>query len=195
MTSLNPEDFLSSITEDGIIVPSGPLSLIGMATKNSSHPGVVNFSPSGSCSDWVEIPIKFIDKIDVLGNLPCKAHHHPLVNIQFKKPENPEAVFLSQLLWSYTQGIKYYSYEPLLDAELFFPRLPRIPRIPPPRIPIPGRGINTDCYSSVLGFAITGTGCAIAIASLETGSMDPSIAARICGISLRLLVEAVEECS
>jgi len=56
----------------------------------------------GSCdSGWIDVPAEVIGKVEVIDQVPCREHSHPLVRMQFKLDEsNPLHVMAGQLIAS-----------------------------------------------------------------------------------------------
>lgn len=77
-----------------------PLSVSGLVRK-TDDPKVIAFTlDTGTCHDWVKIPIDLIEKVFVLGKRTCRDHVHDFVTIQFKLPTNPETKVFAALLRS-----------------------------------------------------------------------------------------------
>jgi hypothetical protein len=69
----------------------------GMA-KKADDPQVVLFAPGRTCTDWISIPVKMIEKVDWLGRAPCKDHTHDYVRLSLAQATSPEAKVLASLL-------------------------------------------------------------------------------------------------
>jgi hypothetical protein len=71
----------------------------GMAKLDEKDSKSILFAETLDCTNWVPIPVKMIEKVEFIHNLPCKDHQHPYVRIHFKSPtDNPEAEAFSRLL-------------------------------------------------------------------------------------------------
>lgn len=91
----SPQEFVERLRRDEL---AAPLTLTGMvkeAPDNSTH---LLFAFGARCESWTSIPLDLIDKIELVDQLTCRDHSHPLVNVILKKQQSPEAVVLVSLL-------------------------------------------------------------------------------------------------
>ncbi|MFJ1812537.1 MULTISPECIES: DUF6294 family protein [unclassified Streptomyces] len=69
--------------------------------KASDKDKYVAFAPGSCDSGWIDVPAEVIGKIEVIDQVPCREHSHPLVRMQFKLDEsNPLHVMAGQLIAS-----------------------------------------------------------------------------------------------
>ena len=61
----------------------------------------IRFAAGMQCSNWVEVPVGIIDKVDYLGNQPCGQHEYPYVRLHLQ-PTTDEGRVLASLLQSGT---------------------------------------------------------------------------------------------
>jgi len=87
------KEFLDKLRRDEII---RPVTLMGMVKKADDDAAHLMFSLGGTCSEWVAIPEKAIESVEVLDVIRCKDHTHPLVKLQLTQPTSEEAC----LYWS-----------------------------------------------------------------------------------------------
>jgi hypothetical protein len=67
------------------------------ASEKEDH---VAFAPA-SCDQWIDIPAELIGEVEVLRQLPCREHSHPLARIELKVDEsNPVQARVPQFLTS-----------------------------------------------------------------------------------------------
>jgi hypothetical protein len=70
---------------------------IGMV-KASEKEDHIAFAPR-SCNEWVDVPEELVGEVEVLKQVPCKGHTHPLVQFKLKINEsNPVHEMVRQLL-------------------------------------------------------------------------------------------------
>lgn len=74
---LSGQELLSGLAEG-----RAPLKtrFLGFA-KASAAAGHVAFSPNGSCSRWVDIPVSLIEEAEIVGDARCKDHEHAVVRL------------------------------------------------------------------------------------------------------------------
>jgi hypothetical protein len=70
---------------------------VGMAKKSDDSPDTILFVEGRKCGEWVSIPVSIIEQVTLLGNITCRDHVHPLVEIRFKEPENETARVFAEL--------------------------------------------------------------------------------------------------
>lgn len=100
MTTFTGEEFVKAMSsKHGLPIPIPPLTLTGLVKPLAADlPDGVLFSPGASCSVWLPIPTRMIEKVDHLGKVPCIDHEHDLVRIHFKLPTSDEGRVLADLL-------------------------------------------------------------------------------------------------
>ena len=91
------DEFLKRLTEGALRTP---LICEGFAKPVEDSHKAFLFSVGTSCEDWTKIPGEVIEKVEFLGERPCRDHSHPLIRIHFKEPpaNEPFAVVFSSLL-------------------------------------------------------------------------------------------------
>lgn len=105
MTTFSADDFVKALnSEQGILPPARSLTLIGMVKPSGAANDVLFFSPGTSCSPWIPVPVKLIEKVDHLGQSDCGNHQHELVRIHFKPIGNTEASVFARLLQAQTEA-------------------------------------------------------------------------------------------
>ena len=60
---------------------------VGMAKKSDDSPDTILFAEGRMCREWISIPVSVIEQVTLLGNITCRDHGHPLVEIRFKEPD------------------------------------------------------------------------------------------------------------
>lgn len=76
-----------------------------MAKADEHDEGVLLFSAAG-CERWTPIPLELVLEVEHVGSTRCKDHEHPLVRIQLKRPETPEAKMLAGLLLAHASALR-----------------------------------------------------------------------------------------
>ena len=84
--SLTAAEFFENLQQDKLITAI-PIALIGMVKKSEGKEKTIQFAPGGNCSNWVTIPLEFIDDVEIIKTVPCKDHTHPLVRLNLKTPK------------------------------------------------------------------------------------------------------------
>ncbi|MFD7785489.1 hypothetical protein ACFV4Q_20710 [Streptomyces nojiriensis] len=74
-----------------------PLFLTGMVKKEETGDQFVSFAVGASCSSWRRVPTDAIEGIEYLGDISCRDHTHPLVNVSFKRPKSDEGLLFASL--------------------------------------------------------------------------------------------------
>jgi hypothetical protein len=96
------EEFLQKLRHDEITTP---IVFTGIVKKADEGADQFLFALSGNCGNWVKIPVAGIEKVEVLDVVACKDHTHPLVNLQFKRPQSEEgSLFLALAELSRVRG-------------------------------------------------------------------------------------------
>ena len=102
--SLTAADFFEKLQHDKLDTTI-PFSIIGMVKKSEGKEKTIEFAPGGNCSNWVTIPLEFIEDVEMMKTIACKDHSHPLVKLNMKTPKTPEGKIFFALL----QGMKHTS--------------------------------------------------------------------------------------
>jgi hypothetical protein len=69
--------------------------------KASDKDKHVAFAPGSCDSGWIDLPAEVIGKVEVIDQVSCREHSHPLVRMQLKLDEsNPLHVMTGQLIAS-----------------------------------------------------------------------------------------------
>ncbi len=122
------KDFLAVLNKGELL--EKPLVKQGMV-KPAEKPDALMFNEGTQCGHWVRIPLDCIEEIEHLDTITCKDHHHPYVEISFKRPkdDNPLAkVFMG--LASRPAVVEPESAPVVGRGANNFSR-PRCPRYPP----------------------------------------------------------------
>jgi hypothetical protein len=93
--SFTPEEFLAKLETDEL---DSPLTLTGMVKTGEEGSTELMFVVGTKCTTWTSVPVDIIEKIDVLGTVPCDDHAHHRVTLTFKAPQSPEAAAYAGLL-------------------------------------------------------------------------------------------------
>jgi hypothetical protein len=64
-----------------------PLVKVGMVKKDER--GSILFAPA-SCSDWIKVPVHWIEEVTYLGKGKCRDHEHSVAQIRFKEPDEAD---------------------------------------------------------------------------------------------------------
>src|SRR5580704_7559546 len=76
-----------------------------MVKKSDGKEKAIEFAPGGNCSNWVKIPLEFIEDAEVLKTISCKDHSHPLVKLNMKTPKTAEGKIFFGILEGMKQGM------------------------------------------------------------------------------------------
>ena len=129
----------------------------GFAKQKEKDTNSILFS-EGDCTDWIPIPVKMIERVEFIRNMPCKDHEHPFVRLHLKSPtDNPEAEVFSHLLASSSSCPGLFGTEPgpfnlwpPQQADLLEPGgVANVPYLQSSGTPGPGK--NTFCWQLVCG--------------------------------------------
>ena len=93
----NGPEFLRRL-KDGDL--HAPLVCEGFAKPVEGSGEAFQFAPAGVCNAWTKIPIELVERVEILGDQPCRDHSHPLVRVHFKEPsaqDTAAGVFASLL--------------------------------------------------------------------------------------------------
>jgi hypothetical protein len=96
MGTFSGEEFARALAEDAL---KQPITLAGMV-KKAEDSEVILFATGTVCENWVSIPVGMIEKVEWLGNVPCKDHWHHFVYLTLKEQaaKNSQASVFSDLL-------------------------------------------------------------------------------------------------
>jgi hypothetical protein len=111
MTSLTGEEFVRALSsQEGLPALSSASTIDGMVKPSTADVSkAVLFSPGTSCNVWIPVPASVIEKVDLLGKIPCRDHEHDYVRLPLKKPSNPETAVFADLLQA--QGSSIAAFE------------------------------------------------------------------------------------
>jgi hypothetical protein len=102
MVSYSAEDFVAALSsEEGLSLPTPPVIQTGLVDPNVRDGETIRFAAGMQCSNWIEVPVGIIDKVDYLGNQPCGQHEYPYVRLHLQ-PTTDEGRVLASLLQSGT---------------------------------------------------------------------------------------------
>ena len=104
--SLTVADFFEKLQHDQLD-KTVPFSIMGMVKKSEGKEKTIEFAPGGNCSNWVSIPLEFIEDVDMMQIISCKDHTHPLVKLNMKTPKTPESKIFFALLEGMKQGFEH----------------------------------------------------------------------------------------
>lgn len=90
-------DFFDKLQQDQLD-NSSAFSITGMVKKVDGKEKAIQFAPGGHCSNWVTIPLEYIEDVHVIRTVPCKDHSHPFVQLNLKAPRTPEAKIFAAIL-------------------------------------------------------------------------------------------------
>lgn len=78
---------------------SSSLVLTGMVKPSKDASDAILFAPGSSCSQWTEIQVDLIERVEVMSEIECKDHTHPYVRLTLKDlpTENRQANVLASL--------------------------------------------------------------------------------------------------
>ena len=95
--SFSGADFVKALSEGSL---REPIVKEGMVKPSENDPNSIQFSEGNTCQNWTKIPVEMIERVELLANIRCKDHQHPLVRLYLKEPpgENKVAAVLSELL-------------------------------------------------------------------------------------------------
>jgi hypothetical protein len=97
LETLSADDFFEKLQQDKLITET-PFSIVGMVKKSDGNEKTIKLAPGGHCSNWVTVPLEFIDRVEMVSTVPCKDHSHPLVKLHMKKPKTAEGQLYFDLL-------------------------------------------------------------------------------------------------
>lgn len=103
MEKLSADNFFDKLQKD-TLEASIPFSVVGMVKKAEGKEKAIEFAPGGNCSNWIKIPLEFIEDAEVLKTVSCKDHSHPLVKLNMKTPKTAEGKIFLGLLEGMKQG-------------------------------------------------------------------------------------------
>lgn len=101
--SLTPSEFYEKLQQGELDKPQ-PFIIIGMVKKSETEEKAIQFAPGGNCSNWITIPLEFIEDVEMIKTITCKDHTHPLVKLSVKRPETPEGKIFFAILEAMKQG-------------------------------------------------------------------------------------------
>jgi hypothetical protein len=99
---LSADNFFEKLQKD-TLETSIPFSIVGMVKKADGKEKVIEFAPGGNCSNWVKIPLEFVEDAEVLKTVSCKDHSHPLVKLNLKTPKTAEG----KIFFGILEGMKH----------------------------------------------------------------------------------------
>jgi hypothetical protein len=135
MVSYSAEDFVAALSsEEGLSLPTPPVIQTGLVDPNVRDGETIRFAAGMQCSNWIEVPVGIIDKVDYLGNQPCGQHEYPYVRLHLQ-PTSDEGRVLASLLQSGT------TLEPT----------PPVPMAPVPVSSMSSYEASTSSYEAPLG--------------------------------------------
>ena len=110
--SLTAADFFVKLQHDQFDT-TVPFFIIGMVKKSDGKEKTIEFAPGGNCSNWVTIPLEFIEDVEMLKTIPCKDHSHPLVKLNLKTPKTTEGGIFYALIkgMMHTSAGKQHNHE------------------------------------------------------------------------------------
>ena len=76
-----------------------PIIFVGMI-KTAEDDQHMMFAQGVTCTHWTEVPIDRIESIEVISEIPCKDHSHPLVKLRLTAPASEEALMYASLAQS-----------------------------------------------------------------------------------------------
>ena len=88
MTTYGPSEFIQKLASNDL--PDDDEVIIAGLVKHETD-GVMGFSTSTSCENWLAIPTSMIADVTHLRNVKCNDHRHPLVKIRLKRPTAAQA--------------------------------------------------------------------------------------------------------
>jgi hypothetical protein len=99
MVTYSADDFVRKLSsEEGLPLPYPPISRTGLVDPDiESGAKEIRFAPGTQCSNWIDVPVNMIDKVDHLGNQPCNQREYPHVRLHLK-PTTDEGRVLANLL-------------------------------------------------------------------------------------------------
>jgi hypothetical protein len=92
-----PAEFVAKLKEEAD--HPLPLAFVGML-KTAEDDQHLMFAQGVSCAHWTAIPTDQIETIELISEVPCKDHSHPLVKMQLKAPASEEAAMYASLAQS-----------------------------------------------------------------------------------------------
>jgi hypothetical protein len=94
---LTTAEFFEKLQQDKLSTPL-PFGILGMVKKTEGKERTIAFAPGVHCSNWVTIPLEFIETVEMIRTIPCKDHSHPLVKLNMKTPKTPEGKMFFAML-------------------------------------------------------------------------------------------------
>jgi hypothetical protein len=91
----DPREFLDSLKRDEL---EPPIVLPGMLKPADDSDDYVMFAQGTVCQNWVRIPVASIESIDLIQQVPCDEHTHPLVFLRLKPASSDEAKMFASLM-------------------------------------------------------------------------------------------------
>ena len=138
--SLSATELFENLQQDKF-EQAAAVTLVGMAKKPEGKEKAILFSLGADCSNWVSVPLGLIEDAEVLRLVPCRDHSHPLIRLNLKVPETPEAQLFSSLLNAMQPGPE----GPQGDATAFAGRQ----LVDEWGDPVCGPGTRKRCYPAV----------------------------------------------
>lgn len=102
---LTPIEFFEKLQEGKFDAPL-PFSIIGLVKKSDGKEKTIEFASGGNCSNWITIPLEFIESVEVIRTVPYKDHSHPLAILNLMAPKTPEGKFYFAMLEGMKVGSK-----------------------------------------------------------------------------------------
>jgi hypothetical protein len=94
-----PTDFVAKLRDNQFA--SNPISATGFVklpeVKLPEEEDTLLFSSGSDCTNWVRIPLRLIDHVQLWRVLPCKDHSHPLVTLVLPSPKHPDATVFAEI--------------------------------------------------------------------------------------------------
>jgi hypothetical protein len=92
---MSGDEFLKKLRSDDVSVP---VLLTGLAKKPEDDGEFILFTPGATCGRWIRLPVRLIEKVEVMRVISCGDHQHPFIRLQIRKPETDEGMLLASLL-------------------------------------------------------------------------------------------------
>ncbi|MEV6287112.1 hypothetical protein [Kribbella sp. NPDC051770] len=93
--STDPRAFLDSLKRDEL---EPPIVLPGMLKPAEDSDDYVMFAQGTVCQNWVRIAVDSIQSIELLQQVPCDEHSHPLVLLRLKPATSDEGKMFAALM-------------------------------------------------------------------------------------------------
>jgi hypothetical protein len=94
---LSGQDFVEALYGEGL---KPAITLAGMVKKSDDGPSHILFAPA-NCDEWLGIPSSMIEKVEVVGKVPCKDHRHDYVVLYLSEPTDLLGKLLAYALRTY----------------------------------------------------------------------------------------------